>query len=462
MNWTGGDLQYHSRNRKKDITRKQREHFAKVRASCNGQLSPIRFQHAVEVRSPKDRTLETNVQPKDTPSHEPVRPTRHSSHGEHRSRYRDGTGVKPKSSAIVISSSSSSDSCDQASQHGQSRKASATVNVRARPKHVDPLERQRRSLLDQSDWLGLPISGVQHPSPCQQVAVSGRRHGMRTSDASLPTRKPERQYTRPAKRQRLDHDFCMSGALPDDEIEVCIGPEAFADRRQTTTVQVTSSRAFMPGRSLQSEQMLLDNESVCDKGVAEDRLLLDRRTHGDQLQQQHWDYNSQQHAWSGRQAPAGQDNVAPYHLATRSHHDKIAPSNGSSCHLGHDQGDTGEGRERYHTKTTITEAEHISTTNTQAHQPDRIFGKRQPREIYLQPGAGNTATNVVTGAAVIHLGATGHGDASAHCNTNEAWERFLFGGQPNDHSQGSSPELVDENIRSMVVEVSSGTVDLHF
>ncbi|KAK3673493.1 hypothetical protein LTR78_006727 [Recurvomyces mirabilis] len=272
MDWTGGVRKRFAGGKNNSNTFKQKQHFAKARATL--QYTPSSYR----TFKPTYPAPESDGERRRQYLHEEAKSKRHSTHATgrgHTSRPSRGDHDNhPKQPGAHVDKVSKRQSHDDHSP-------SIDIGTLDDDKNDEELQllASRHGLLARRDWLGLSFARplrMDYASSTNRDHV-GKRRKVRKAHRSL--RPPSRRLLTPLFEERqLRPDYVMSGALRDDHIIVKIGTEALASQtqpsRRSRTPMNTSMRPPSTNfASLSEESMLLGaagDESEAGRSIRND------------------------------------------------------------------------------------------------------------------------------------------------------------------------------------------------
>lgn len=262
MDWTGGTRRRYANKGKGSnaVAQKQKAHFARARAAAQSQTPAIPEFMQTALASKR-------YQPPMTSSQHPG----FNSHGRTPDRREKAPGSDR--SSIRRSKHTDNDRQTYEADSGTSRKPPASKQERSLtsqelgfPATMTEEERlllaNRRRLLARSDWMGLAASRpakFKFPSHRDKDRIGKRRKVEKSRVEQL--RDPAPRPLSPVFQERhRPFEPLMSGALPQEEIDIKIGTDAFASQTQTIRPSVTPANTSMrpPSTVLSEESMLLD------------------------------------------------------------------------------------------------------------------------------------------------------------------------------------------------------------
>ncbi|SMR42526.1 unnamed protein product [Zymoseptoria tritici ST99CH_1A5] len=277
MDWTGGTRRrFAAKGKGNGILRKQKAHFAKVRAGEHPTLTG-RLREGSATRQIRPSMLDPNgINDEET------------SRRQSRSQ---GSGVaRPK---VGHGQAATSRRFPSPAPRRRGRMPGITKHPRAETALDEESKRTtaRQQLLARSDWLGLEVTRpvkMKFPSNREQDRVGKRR-------------KIEKQHIRktiPAEKQVFSHiDGIKTRVLEpdsvsvDDNIRIRIGTDAFASQTQRSRLFCTPPNPSLapPSTAFSDESMLLDAQSYASEA------RFNRQVGAKQLQPQaggHWQHSS--------------------------------------------------------------------------------------------------------------------------------------------------------------------------
>ena len=299
MDWTGGVRRRFAPGKNNAVIQKQKAHFAKARSALQdlaSSKSSFRTAHYGTTASSKDHRSSTRH--KDAVR--TINPRRTSQWPEGRGasviRHHEDAGSpasgshrpsKKHSEIIHITSSSVPSTADSSLAHGnavppsQSQPQSAHDVKDTTTEEERLLAANRRRLLARPDWLGLSAT-----KPVQikfRSSHDKHRIGKRRKVAQSTTHKGQpatRRLITPLLEERLLLDQqLMSGALPNDEVQVKIGADALASHTQLSrhshTPRLNTGR--LPSSDLgplSEEPMLLGDEGDMFEAIRSPQMRL--------------------------------------------------------------------------------------------------------------------------------------------------------------------------------------------
>lgn len=278
MNWTGGNLQRHSRNGGKVLVQRQRAHFAKVRASPQNtpsqipDLQPVFFTTTrINSDTPLTDSRLSRRLDRQSPQPESI-PQPHRTHSIRQSerytepkrdneRYKrrriDGLNQKVtdhnrQPSVVTISSTSSANS--STSDEEEDRK-NTTKNLNPFDE-VGDVDTARQKLLRQGDWLGLRPARPLHVRYKSSLAEKeiGKRH--RIDSRKLTTHRRDADNLIQKDHRTMEQRSWTGREVRVDNVDVRIGSCAILSKPVDDPLQNCST--MTPARrEVPSDSMLL-------------------------------------------------------------------------------------------------------------------------------------------------------------------------------------------------------------
>lgn len=254
MNWTGGNLQRHSRGRSNAVSQRQKAHFAKVRTRLDGSTVAGSDQYIVTLHDDQPNGNLDKIER--TRSH-----GRHFSASERENRQR----VSHRSSGVRVTSlrlAELSQSATPTVEKGQSFERNYE-SVKGERRH-NLIESQKQELLNRRDWLGLtpatPLrmriaTSMGHQVIGKKRKTTGNGHAaLQLLDYELS---PVEKLDRPADLKRF-----RSETLSETDIDIRIGSQALVSENDVFSTANTPQHPPIGRHS--PDSMLLELERSCD------------------------------------------------------------------------------------------------------------------------------------------------------------------------------------------------------
>ncbi|TGO19030.1 hypothetical protein BTUL_0006g00630 [Botrytis tulipae] len=319
MNWTGGRLQRHSGKSSRGgggaLTKRQKEHFAKVKANLRtGSQKNVTTKWAIFeniiVEQPHRQLLENHIGFRNNSEYsarqERGRNEVEREHFPDLYKHKDLTSIplckepqyKQKNNCsssfeLVQRSSIADDDLYNATppplrikrEHAASSELrDAPRNYEAREAIEQSMEERRRNLLNQKDWVGLNIHHLpklKFNQPRHDGDIGRRRKvkgGHRARYRKLQTRTSSPFATRNTQMRKQQEGGYIEGGLPKNDVRISIRgrivpPGISSSSRPTNVVRQSTPR--MKHRILSSDDMLLDDEYTMEnqEDLNSDRFL---------------------------------------------------------------------------------------------------------------------------------------------------------------------------------------------
>lgn len=240
MNWTGGNLQRHSRGKSDTVSQRQKAHFAKVRTRLESG--------AVEDTDHDISTLRNNFQDEECRETNRIKPT---TYNRERLALPDPTSPAASEHLRTMEPLSSRARLPE----------NKVTSVKAQNRSL--IELQKQELLSREDWLGLAPTRpprIQLPRPIDRSLLGKRRKLIRDNHAPLQ-RLGERQPSKGKLCRSTAFERFAGGGSPGTGMSIQIGSQALLSESELSWRSSVHQRS--PASRHSSESMLLGLDEYC-------------------------------------------------------------------------------------------------------------------------------------------------------------------------------------------------------